>query len=436
MRRADPAQRSERKAQIVAGAFEAWGRSAFFQTHLDDVASQLGMTRPALYRHFRGKKALLDAMEDSFLSDYRELGGSGCRAGVAAVAGAGVTAAGAGAGAAASADPGPEAALDRFVSSRVEFFGGNIAYLYFMMNHVGTHHESAVLAEMMAQTARLGSLLARAPGVHDPATAGGYVRATVTFFLMRAGLTNQDLRPRTLGPRDREALATLVSRVCVSGYAVPGRLLERPPMDEIEATCAVAPDELPQEHPILRAVAETVAEHGFGDASIDRIARRAGLTKSSLYFHFRDRGDMFARLLDRHQERLTAILASRARGVGGGTERRLYCFLVVLGSYFKAAGTIAAVLNWFRCHGYRLRVASAARPDETAIARWLAFLEDALREGSIDPRGVSLTHMAGHLSFVVINHMMMAGRTTRGVELADLRQIYDLFVHGIQGADR
>jgi AcrR family transcriptional regulator len=419
MRHADPAQRSERRAQIIAGAFEAWGRSAFFQTHLDDVASQLGMTRPALYRHFRGKKALLDAMEEGFLSDYRELGGS--IGGTSATAGA---------------DPGPRAALDRFVGSRVEFFGGNIAYLYFMMNHVGTHHESAVLGEMVAQTARLGSLLAPAPGVHDPTTAGDYVRATVTFFLMRTGLTNRDLRPRALGPRDRETLAALLGGVCASGYAAPGCLLERPPMDEIEATCAVAPRELPEEHPILRAVAETVAEHGFGDASIDRIARRAGLTKSSLYFHFRDRDDMFARLLDRHQERLAAILASRASGVGGGTERQLYCFLVVLGSYFRAAGTIAAVLNWFRCHGYKLRLASVVRPDETAMARWLPFLEDALRERSIDTRGISLAHIAGHLSFVVINHMMMAGRTTRGVELTDLRQIYDLFVHGIQGADR
>jgi AcrR family transcriptional regulator len=413
MRHADPAQRSERRAQIIAGAFEAWGRGVFFQTRLDDVAGRLGMTRPALYRHFRGKKALLQAMEDRFLADYRELG---CSWDTGAV------------------DGGAVAAAHRFVGSRVEFFGANIAYLYFMMNHVGTHHESGVLGEMAAQTARLAGLLATAPDVYDAPTAADYVRATTTFFLMRAGLKNEVLRPRTLAPTEREPLAALVSDLCTSGYAAPGRLRERPPMEEIEATCAVAPHEVPEEHPILRAVAETVAEHGFGDASIDRIARRAGLTKSSLYFHFRDREEMFAKLLERHQERLAAILASRALRVGGGTERQLYCFLVVLGSYFKTVETIPAVFNWFRYHGYKLRVPNGVRPDEAAMARWLEFLDAPLRDGSLDARGVSLGHIASHLSFSVINHMMMARRTTREIDLADLRQIYDLFVHGIQGA--
>ena len=202
-------------------------------------------------------------------------------------------------------------------------------------------------------------------------------------------------------------------------------------MDALERTCAVRPADLPEEDPILRAVAETVAEHGFAGASIDRIARRAGLTKSSLYFHFRDRDDMFARLLERHQERLHEIFRDRAAACACIADR-LYCFLVVLGSYFQSAREIPAVLNWFRYHGYQLKI---GHPDEATMARWFGFLADSVREGSLTSHGLSLAHMASHLSFVLVNHMTMAERTGSNARIADLRQIYDLFVHGTQGGN-
>ena len=395
--------------QIVDGAFETWARSAFYHTRLDDVAGRLRMTKPALYRYFRSKEELLAAMEKLFVSEYSEMGRR-FEAGAATVS--------------------PHEAVALFVRERVRFFGRHVPYFYYMLHHIGTRHGGSVLRVMAGHMAFLGSCLSRLPGIRDPATAASYLRTTFSFFLMRAGLKKEVLRPRRLSDREQNELESLVQGICARGYATAGRQAPGPRMEEIERACSVSSTDIPREDAILRAVAETVAEHGFAEASIERIARRAGPTKSSLYFHFRDRDDMFSHLLARHQERLHELFEARSTPCRSASER-LYCFLVVLGSYFQNAREMPAVMNWFRYHGYQLRV---SHPDDATMARWFAFVSAALREGSLTSHGISLSHMAGHLSFVVVNHMMMAERTGQGARITDLRQIYDLFVHGTQGA--
>ncbi len=403
-------QRAARREQIVRGAFEMWGRSVFYHTRLDDVASRLHMTKPALYRYFRGKGELIEAMEKLFIAEYA---GMGTRFAADAPA----------------LDPGE--AVDLFVRERVRFFGTHLPYYYFMIHHMGTRRDSALLRELAAQLAVLVSALARVPGIHDPDTAASYIRSTFSFFLIRSGLRNEALRPRRLSEPELEELVSLVSAICAGGYGVAGADLSPARMEEMETACAVSPSDLPAEDPILRAVAQTVAEHGFAEASIEGIARRAGLTKSTLYFHFRDRDDMFSRLIGRHQDRLRELFLARSAPFASACER-LYCYLVVLASYFRNARDVPAVLSWFRYHGYQIHV---SHPDEATLAGWFDFLAEAVRAGALVSHGIPIAHMGSHLSFVVVNHMMMAERAGDAARIADLRQVYELFIHGYKGAN-
>ncbi len=397
-------RRAERQQQIIDEAFQTWGRSVFFHTRLEDVAEALGITKPALYRYFRSKDELLEAMERQLLSGYAELGKR-----LEAEASRGDA----------------QQVLARFVGDRIAFFSNHVPEFFFTLCQVRGHEHGPLAQALDGHVRLLVDSLSRVAAIRDPATAANYVRATVSFFLMRAALKKET--PRPLSEHEQGQLASLVERICRQGYAAEGPVA-RPQMEALERSCSVAPSDLPPEDPILRAVAETVAEHGFAEASIERIARRAGLTKSSLYFHFRDRDEMFARLIERHQGRLRELVSARLASCDTVPER-VYCFLVVLGSYLRSAREISSVLDWFRTHGYQLRM---RHPDEAAMARWFGFLEDALREGALTSHGLTAAHVGSHLSFVVINHVILAGRKGE-VRLADLRQIYDLFMHGIQG---
>ena len=65
--RAEPTRRlprAERREQILAAATEAFARSGFAATSLDDIAGQAGITRVILYRHFDSKTDLYQAVLD------------------------------------------------------------------------------------------------------------------------------------------------------------------------------------------------------------------------------------------------------------------------------------------------------------------------------------------------------------------------------------
>jgi len=60
------------KVEVIEAAFKAWGREFYLNTSLSQVARELGVSKPALYRHFCSKQALLDAMTGHFFDDFAD----------------------------------------------------------------------------------------------------------------------------------------------------------------------------------------------------------------------------------------------------------------------------------------------------------------------------------------------------------------------------
>jgi AcrR family transcriptional regulator len=56
--------RAQRREQILTAATEAFARSGFAATSLDDIATEAGVTRVILYRHFDSKTDLYQAVLD------------------------------------------------------------------------------------------------------------------------------------------------------------------------------------------------------------------------------------------------------------------------------------------------------------------------------------------------------------------------------------
>ena len=56
--------RAQRREQILAAATEAFARTGFAATSLDEIAAHAGVTRVILYRHFDSKAGLYQAVLD------------------------------------------------------------------------------------------------------------------------------------------------------------------------------------------------------------------------------------------------------------------------------------------------------------------------------------------------------------------------------------
>ncbi len=57
-------RRAERRQQLLAAATQAFARTGFAATSLDDIAEQAGISRVLLYRHFDSKTDLYRAVLD------------------------------------------------------------------------------------------------------------------------------------------------------------------------------------------------------------------------------------------------------------------------------------------------------------------------------------------------------------------------------------
>lgn len=63
--------RAQRREQILTAATEAFARTGFAATSLDDIAAEAGITRVILYRHFDSKTDLYQAVLDRMTARLR-----------------------------------------------------------------------------------------------------------------------------------------------------------------------------------------------------------------------------------------------------------------------------------------------------------------------------------------------------------------------------
>ncbi|GAA4858665.1 MULTISPECIES: SACE_7040 family transcriptional regulator [Saccharopolyspora] len=73
---ATPTREPNRREQILAAAAAKFARYGFHGVGIDDIGAAVGISGPALYRHFRGKEAVLAEMltgiSDTLLAGGRE----------------------------------------------------------------------------------------------------------------------------------------------------------------------------------------------------------------------------------------------------------------------------------------------------------------------------------------------------------------------------
>lgn len=84
----------------------------------------------------------------------------------------------------------------------------------------------------------------------------------------------------------------------VARHLISGRSLARPRRSPVPPPRLVDADPDSGRTKLLRAAAEVAAESGYDGASISRICERAGLPASSLYWHFKDKDDLLAAVIE------------------------------------------------------------------------------------------------------------------------------------------
>ncbi|MDR0598820.1 MAG: TetR/AcrR family transcriptional regulator [Treponema sp.] len=341
---------------ILNAAFKVWGRELYKTTSLAKLAQTLGVSKPALYRHFPDKEALLAAMYTSFYDDYAKI----VKQAVEEALKSGGPADG----------PVWRERLLVIVRSVTAYFAQRFDhFIYALINihqkladkkdHRHLKDRPLFFEDEFAKRGICFADLAEGipPGRHYQ------INARYPSILFMVGLTTLHgmalfhKRRRREGETgivpcfppggessEEEILSfagSMVERVRL-GLHFERAAIENLPYARLEGL--INPD-VPAPDALLRAVAEVVAETGPWNASMEMVAKRSGLSKSGLYFRFKSKQDMLARLFMEEFDRIAKITTSHIQ-LASAKEEQLYLAILSTAAYLHSRPEILIALDW------------------------------------------------------------------------------------------
>ncbi len=130
---------------------------------------------------------------------------------------------------------------------------------------------------------------------------------------------------------------------------------------------------------ILNAAAKVFARDGFDAASLETVGREAGVTRGAIYWHFKDKQDLFEKIIGREDLRLERLIETAHSGQASPltTLRRLMA-AVVDNFYENEIFRQQIVLTWYRLNTSQF--APVMKAKSVFVQDFLALMEGLLAE--------------------------------------------------------
>lgn len=279
-----------RKAQILALAGDRFHRDGYHQVSMAEVAAGVGITAPALYRHFRGKPELLHQV---------------VRSGMDALAAGLATAAG------------PAGLCEALGTVAIDHRA--LGTLWQRDARLLPPAQRAALRRELRADVRV---MSAALGVDRP-ELGAVERELLCWSLLSVygGLSNHTFAP----PRRRfERLLRSIGSALLAVSFDGAR--QEPPLPAVLPPPVPLPLPLPLTRPrhrreeLLSAAVRLFHERGFDNVSTDQLGAAVGISGPSVYRHFDTKAALLAASLVRSRERLWHEVDGAIAGAGGPDE--------------------------------------------------------------------------------------------------------------------
>jgi AcrR family transcriptional regulator len=284
-----PRQRPKnRREQIIRAAAESFSEQGYFATGVDQIAGQVGISGPALYRHFPNKYAL-------FSETVRSLGGELDRA----IAGIPVL------------DDEPEEELRRLITELTRTTIDNRARgaLYRWEARYLTPEDRHALGELVSRMhSRFAIPIGRLrPELTAPRPAAGRLDTDAKYLAGSIlSVIGSITTHRASLPRKRIEAVILATSMTVAST-------ELPPVDQTTitpvTTAAVGLQMASKREALLTEAIRLMRGRGFHDVTMEEIGAAVGMNQSGVYRHFDTKVAMLTAAFQRASERLTASIS-------------------------------------------------------------------------------------------------------------------------------
>ena len=133
---------------------------------------------------------------------------------------------------------------------------------------------------------------------------------------------------------------------------------------------------------LLDAACEFFAEHGYEATSTAELVRSIGMTRGALYFHFRDKTDLFAAAYQEQRVALAHTIAARLQTVKGAPWRRV---IATACQAFVDSAMDPKVRRILFVDGPAVMDREVVREPEPALLVLRNVLEPLMDESEVDP---------------------------------------------------
>jgi AcrR family transcriptional regulator len=400
------------RQDIIETAFRVWGRQLYQSTSLTDVARELGVSKPALYRHFKNKEALFDALFENFFDRYAASLKPAYEKAIAVL-------------------PNESESFSIIVTAITEYFIRNIYDFVFSIVEVFGNKDMKNMARLLAERGVDMGVFTKIKGGTVYPSNMRLIMATVTFFIERFHKRNLQTGETPTNERIEEICRFIVQKVKF------GMEFDRETIERIEKMNYEALEHRITEmlksfqneenrgnkgdrgKNLLDAVASAVAEAGPWKVSMDLAARKSGLSKSSLYCHFTSKDDMLERFFVTEFDRLVNV-AERAKALSDKPEEQFYLVIAAIGDYLRSRPDILETINWlktltdeFMINWRRVRGEKYDAEETFRNPRFSALFSDIFSKISVGAAGIE-EYMGKFLfpnivPFLVVNILMNGG---------------------------
>jgi AcrR family transcriptional regulator len=325
------------KKEIIETAYKVWGREFYLNTSLSHVASELKVCKPALYRHFSNKNALLEAMTRHFFDDFSGFIQADFEK--------------------AMKTEDKSKSVFALIGSITEYYTRNVYLFIFSMTVLNDPKldNFNMLEELCLRGIDMESFHSsiKKEYVFEPLVMR-LIFATLTFYMANF----HNIRDSLANPPDEAGISKIINvidAIIGKGLGYTDTEIKFVNYEELENSILGKVNTI-DDDPLLKAVASAVAEAGPWQASMEQVAKRSGLSKSSLYSHFKNKQDMLHQLFMTESMRILDF-ARRQIKQSEVPQEQLYLGIFSIAEYLRSKPDILVALDWIRNRKLDLRPA-------------------------------------------------------------------------------
>lgn len=401
---------NDKKEKIIEAAFSEWSKENFKNTSLSMIAKKLKLTKAAFYRYFKNKEQIINEMKKRILNVFVTYSISFIND--------------------ASISNNFEEIVKKFVHHYFYNFASNIPYFLFFLHFLVKSDELQNDESFLPISEKINSLFKETIKLNNEEVVS-FIKIIFStgFFVILYNFHNKSLQTgrnfNVFNEEEINKICNIIYKIIVN--SIKNNIAKELNFSKIELEACVHPEEIPEKNKIFDAIIKVIARKGIWQATIGEIAKELNMNKSSLYFYFNSKSQMFKHILNEELKRRDEIIYSKTL-LFDTFEEKIYAIIVALTSYFLADLKILNFFDWLHYQGRILKIFKNLHKKKIEIPEFIIKIFTETGEYKTE---FEIPFLFQYLVMQIIREIIICRQNNKEVDLKNMRTFYRYFLNGL-----